>query len=59
MGMDKEWMYQTSWLDPSYLVQVKKFVAIAEKHHLSLKWSCIICSCNCGQNKLAKEDNVV
>jgi hypothetical protein len=58
-GMDKEeWMYQTSRLDLSYLDHVRKFVATAKKHRLSLKKPRNICPCNRCQNKLTQEDDV-
>jgi len=38
---------------------VRKFVATAKKHRLSLDRPRIICPCNSCKNKLAQKDNVV
>jgi hypothetical protein len=57
--MDKEWMYKTSRLDPSYLDHARKFVATVKRHRLSLKWEHNICPCNSCKNLLVHEDNVV
>jgi hypothetical protein len=53
-------MYKKSRLDLSFLENVrKKFLPIAQKHHLSLGRDCLICPCNDCKNRLAQEDNVV
>jgi hypothetical protein len=60
--MDREgWMYKTPRLgnDLSFLGHVKKFVAAAKKHRLSLGQEHTICPCNSCKNKLLQEDNVV
>ena len=58
--MDREWMYKTLRLDPSFLDLVrKKFLPFAQKHHLSLGRDRMICPCNSCKNLLAQKDNVV
>jgi hypothetical protein len=58
--MDKEWMYKTSRLDPSFLDHVrKKFLAAVKKHRLSLGRERMICPCNSCKNLLAQEHNVM
>jgi hypothetical protein len=58
--MDREWMYKTLRLDPSFLDHVrKKFLAAAKKHRVSLGRERMICPCNSCKNLLAQEDNVV
>jgi hypothetical protein len=57
--MDREWMYKTSRLDPSFLDHVrKKFFPVAQKHRLSLGQERMI-SCNSCKNLLTQKDSVV
>jgi hypothetical protein len=58
MVMDREWMYKTSRLDPSYLDHVTRFVATAKRHRLRLKREHTICPCNSCKNNFAHEDYV-
>jgi hypothetical protein len=47
-------------MDLTFLENVrKKFMLIAQKHHLSLDQDRMICPCNHCKNRLAQEDNVV
>jgi hypothetical protein len=57
--MDREWMYKTLRLDPSYLDHVTRFVATVKRHRLRLKWEHTICPRNSCKNNFAHEDNVV
>jgi hypothetical protein len=57
MVMDREWIYKTLRLDPSYLDHVTRFVAVAKRHRL--KQDHTICPCNSCKNNFAPEDNVV
>jgi hypothetical protein len=59
--MDREWMYKTPRLgtDLSFLGHVRKFVATAKEHRLSLGQELTLCPCNSCKNKLAQQDNVV
>jgi hypothetical protein len=57
--MDKEWMYKTSRLDPSYLEHVTKFIAATKRHRLGLKREHTVCPCKSYKNLLLHEDNVV
>ena len=57
--MDREWMYKTSRLDPSYLEHVTKFIATAKRHHLGLKREYTVCPCKSCKNLLLHEDNMV
>jgi hypothetical protein len=58
-AMDREWMYKTSWLDPSYLEHVTKFITAVKRHHLGLKREHTICPCESYKNLLLHEDNMV
>jgi hypothetical protein len=57
--MDKEWMYKTSRLDPSYLEHVTKFIAATKRHRLGLKREHTVCPCKSYKNLLLHEDNMV
>ena len=58
--MDRDWMYKTSRLEPSFLENVrKKFLPFAQKHRLSLGRDRMICLCYDCKNRFAQEDNVV
>ena len=57
--MDREWMYKTLRLDPSYLEHATKFIATAKRHLLGLKWEHTVCPCKSCKNLLLHEDNVV
>ena len=56
-----EWLYKIPRVgnDLTFLQYVRKFVAAAKKHHVSLGRKRIICPCNACQNTLLLEDNVV
>jgi L-rhamnose isomerase len=54
-----EWMYQIKRMEPQYLVHVKKFVAAAKAHHLSLDWTTTIYPCFKCENMKAHADNKV
>jgi hypothetical protein len=45
--------------DLTFMHYVRKFVAAAKKHRVSLGWEGTICPCNSCQNKLLHEDSVV
>ena len=57
--MDREWMYKTSRLEPAYLDQVTKFIAVAKRHRLSLKQEHTICPCKTYNNLIAHGDDMV
>ena len=60
--MDREeWMYKIPRVsnDLAFLGHVRKFVAAAKKHRVSLGRERIICPCNSCKNNLLQEDNVV
>jgi hypothetical protein len=60
--MDREeWMYKIPRVgaDLSFLGHVRKFVAVARKHHLPLGRERTIGPCNSCKNKLLQEDDVV
>ena len=57
----KEWMYKLPRVgnDLPFLHHVRKFVAAAKKHRVSLGQKRPICSCNSCKNKLLPKDNMV
>ena len=57
----KEWMYKLPRVgnDLPFLHHVRKFVAAAKKHRVSLGREGTICLCNSCQNKLLHEDSMV
>ena len=60
--MDRvKWMYKILRVgnDLTFLHYVRKFVAAAKKHRVSLGREGTICLCNSCQNKLLHEDSVV
>jgi len=60
--MDREeWMYKLPRVsnDMAFLHHVRKFVAAAKKHCVSLGREGTICPCNSCKNNLLQEDNVV
>lgn len=60
--MDREeWMYKLPRVsnDMAFLHHVRKFVAAAKKHRVSLGREGTICPCNSCKNNLLQEDNVV
>ena len=60
--MDREeWMYKLPRVsnDMAFLHHVRKFVAAAKKHCVSLARERTICSCNNYQNKCLQEGGVV
>ena len=57
--MDREWMYKTSRLYPTFLDHVTKFIAAAKRHRLSLKRELTICPCKSCKNLLAHGDDTV
>ena len=57
--MDREWMYKTSRLHPSYLEHVTKFIAVAKRHRLGLKREHTVCPCKSYKNLLAQGDDMV
>jgi hypothetical protein len=46
-------------VDPAFLEHVTKFIAIAKRHHLSLKKEVTICPCKSFKNRYALEDDKV
>jgi hypothetical protein len=52
-------MYKTSRVDPTFLEHVTKFIAIAQRHRLSLKKEVTICSCKSCKNLYAHGDGTV
>ena len=57
--MDREWMYKTSRLKQAYLDHVIKFIAVAKRHRLSLKWEHMLYPCKSYKNLLANGDDTV
>ena len=56
-----EWIYKIPRVgnDLTFLHRVRKFVAAAKKHRVSMGRERTICPCNSCQNKLLQDDNVV
>jgi hypothetical protein len=54
-----EWMYQIKRMELQYLVHVKKFVATAKAHRLSLGQTTTICPCPKCKNMKAHADSEV
>ena len=52
-------MYKTSRLEQAYLDHVIKFIAVAKRHRLSLKWEHMLYPCKSYKNLLANGDDMV